>query len=51
VITGSGAAYLPGSRQTAYSSSKAAVVRCGEAQRIHEILERDLNAIRLHREP
>jgi len=31
VITGSGAAYLPGSRQTAYSSSKAAVVRFGEA--------------------
>ena len=30
VITGSGAAYLPGSRQTAYSSSKAAVVRFGE---------------------
>src|SRR6266511_3380881 len=30
VITGSGAAYLPGSGQTAYSSSKAAVVRFGE---------------------
>lgn len=30
VITGSGAAYLPGSRSTAYSSSKAAVVRLGE---------------------
>jgi NAD(P)-dependent dehydrogenase (short-subunit alcohol dehydrogenase family) len=30
VITGSGAAYLPGSRQTAYTSSKAAVVRFGE---------------------
>ena len=30
VITGSGAAYLPGSRSTAYSSSKAAVVRFGE---------------------
>jgi 3-oxoacyl-[acyl-carrier protein] reductase len=30
VITGSGAAYLPGSSQTAYSSSKAAVVRFGE---------------------
>ena len=30
VITGSGAAYLPGSRQTAYSASKAAVVRYGE---------------------
>ena len=30
VITGSGAAYLPGSRQTAYSSSKAAAVRLGE---------------------
>ena len=30
VITGSGAAYLPGSTQTAYSSSKAAVVRFGE---------------------
>ncbi len=30
VITGSGAAYLPGSRQTAYSASKAAVVRFGE---------------------
>lgn len=30
VITGSGAAYLPGSRQTAYASSKAAVVRFGE---------------------
>jgi NAD(P)-dependent dehydrogenase (short-subunit alcohol dehydrogenase family) len=30
VITGSGAAYLPGSGQTAYSSSKAAAVRLGE---------------------
>ena len=30
VITGSGAAYLPRSRSTAYSSSKAAVVRLGE---------------------
>jgi NAD(P)-dependent dehydrogenase (short-subunit alcohol dehydrogenase family) len=30
VITGSGAAYLPGSKQTAYTSSKAAVVRFGE---------------------
>jgi 3-oxoacyl-[acyl-carrier protein] reductase len=30
VITGSGAAYLPGSRSTAYSSSKAATVRFGE---------------------
>jgi 3-oxoacyl-[acyl-carrier protein] reductase len=30
VITGSGAAYLPGSRSTAYSSSKAAAVRLGE---------------------
>jgi NAD(P)-dependent dehydrogenase (short-subunit alcohol dehydrogenase family) len=30
VITGSGAAYLPGSSQTAYSASKAAVVRFGE---------------------
>jgi NAD(P)-dependent dehydrogenase (short-subunit alcohol dehydrogenase family) len=30
VITGSGAAYLPGSRSTAYSSSKAAAVRFGE---------------------
>jgi 3-oxoacyl-[acyl-carrier protein] reductase len=30
VITGSGAAYLPGSGATAYSSSKAAVVRFGE---------------------
>jgi 3-oxoacyl-[acyl-carrier protein] reductase len=30
VITGSGAAYLPGSRNTAYSSSKAAVCRYGE---------------------
>jgi NAD(P)-dependent dehydrogenase (short-subunit alcohol dehydrogenase family) len=30
VITGSGAAYLPGSTSTAYSSSKAAVVRFGE---------------------
>jgi NAD(P)-dependent dehydrogenase (short-subunit alcohol dehydrogenase family) len=30
VITGSGAAYLPASRQTAYTSSKAAVVRFGE---------------------
>jgi 3-oxoacyl-[acyl-carrier protein] reductase len=30
VITGSGAAYLPGSRSTAYSASKAAVVRYGE---------------------
>jgi NAD(P)-dependent dehydrogenase (short-subunit alcohol dehydrogenase family) len=30
VITGSGAAYLPGSSQTAYSSSKAAVVRFAE---------------------
>jgi NAD(P)-dependent dehydrogenase (short-subunit alcohol dehydrogenase family) len=30
VITGSGAAYLPGSRSTAYSTSKAAVVRFGE---------------------
>jgi 3-oxoacyl-[acyl-carrier protein] reductase len=30
VITGSGAAYLPGSRQTAYSASKAAVCRFGE---------------------
>ena len=30
VITGSGAAYLPGSRETAYSASKAAVWRFGE---------------------
>jgi 3-oxoacyl-[acyl-carrier protein] reductase len=30
VITGSGAAYLPGSRNTAYSASKAAVWRYGE---------------------
>src|ERR671919_1073828 len=30
VITGSGAAYLPGSRQTAYPGSKAAVWRYGE---------------------
>jgi 3-oxoacyl-[acyl-carrier protein] reductase len=30
VITGSGAAYLPGSKGTAYSSSKAAVCRLGE---------------------
>jgi len=30
VITGSGAAYLPGSGSTAYSSSKAAAVRFGE---------------------
>src|SRR4029079_997114 len=30
VITGSGAAYLPGGKQTAYSASKAAVVRFGE---------------------
>jgi 3-oxoacyl-[acyl-carrier protein] reductase len=30
VITGSGAAYLPGSQQTAYTSSKAAAVRYGE---------------------
>jgi len=30
VITGSGAAYLPGSSSTAYSSSKAAAVRFGE---------------------
>jgi 3-oxoacyl-[acyl-carrier protein] reductase len=30
VITGSGAAYLPGSRQTAYPVSKAAVCRYGE---------------------
>ena len=30
VITGSGAAYLPGSRNTAYSASKAAVCRYGE---------------------
>jgi 3-oxoacyl-[acyl-carrier protein] reductase len=30
VITGSGAAYLPGSSSTAYSSSKAAVCRYGE---------------------
>jgi 3-oxoacyl-[acyl-carrier protein] reductase len=30
VITGSGAAYLPGSRQTSYPSSKAAAVRFGE---------------------
>jgi 3-oxoacyl-[acyl-carrier protein] reductase len=30
VITASGAAYLPGSRQTAYGSSKAAVARFGE---------------------
>ena len=30
VITASGAAYLPGSRQTAYSASKAAVYRFGE---------------------
>jgi 3-oxoacyl-[acyl-carrier protein] reductase len=29
-ITGSGAAYLPGSRSTAYSTSKAAVCRYGE---------------------
>jgi NAD(P)-dependent dehydrogenase (short-subunit alcohol dehydrogenase family) len=30
VITGSGAAYLPGSRSTAYAASKAAVCRFGE---------------------
>jgi 3-oxoacyl-[acyl-carrier protein] reductase len=30
VITGSGAAYLPGSRQTAYPASKAAACRYGE---------------------
>jgi NAD(P)-dependent dehydrogenase (short-subunit alcohol dehydrogenase family) len=30
VITGSGAAYLPGSRNTAYAASKAAVNRLGE---------------------
>lgn len=30
VVTGSGAAYLPGSRNTAYSASKAAVWRYGE---------------------
>lgn len=30
VITGSGAAYLPGSRQTAYAASKAAVCRYAE---------------------
>ena len=30
VITASGAAYLPGSTQTAYSASKAAVARFGE---------------------
>jgi 3-oxoacyl-[acyl-carrier protein] reductase len=30
VITGSGAAYLPGGKQTAYSASKAAVCRFGE---------------------
>jgi 3-oxoacyl-[acyl-carrier protein] reductase len=30
VITGSGAAYLPGSQQTAYPTSKAAVCRYGE---------------------
>lgn len=30
VITGSGAAYLPGSKSTAYSASKAAVCRFGE---------------------
>jgi 3-oxoacyl-[acyl-carrier protein] reductase len=30
VITGSGAAYLPGSRSTGYSASKAAVYRLGE---------------------
>jgi 3-oxoacyl-[acyl-carrier protein] reductase len=30
VITGSGAAYLPGSTNTAYSTSKAAVARLGE---------------------
>jgi 3-oxoacyl-[acyl-carrier protein] reductase len=31
VITGSGAAYLPGTRSTAYAASKAAAVRFGEA--------------------
>ena len=30
VITGSGAAYLPGGAQTAYATSKAAVCRYGE---------------------
>ena len=30
VLTGSGAAYLPGSRNTAYSASKAALCRFGE---------------------
>jgi 3-oxoacyl-[acyl-carrier protein] reductase len=30
VITGSGASYLPGARETAYTSSKAAVCRYGE---------------------
>ena len=30
VITGSGAAYLPGARETAYTASKAAVCRYGE---------------------
>jgi 3-oxoacyl-[acyl-carrier protein] reductase len=31
VVTGSGAAYLPGTRQTSYPASKAAVCRYGEA--------------------
>jgi short-subunit dehydrogenase len=30
VITGSGAAYLPGAGNTGYAASKAAVCRCGE---------------------
>jgi 3-oxoacyl-[acyl-carrier protein] reductase len=39
VITGSGAAYLPGARSTAYPSSKAAVCRYGEAL-ANELAER-----------
>jgi NAD(P)-dependent dehydrogenase (short-subunit alcohol dehydrogenase family) len=38
VLTGSGAAYLPGSRNTSYSASKAALCRFGEtlALQLHE---------------
>jgi 3-oxoacyl-[acyl-carrier protein] reductase len=39
VITGSGAAYLPGSKHTAYPSSKAAVCRYGETL-ANELAER-----------
>ena len=49
VITGSGAAYLPGSSNSAYSASKAAVWRFGEM--LAQQLEGRIPVVRLHARP